>query len=480
MQSIAPDLTHVARLSHKLDHVLRSPGVHLLRDPGTQRFNFDPYLAKIHQPRELDLRALPPFTPASRDPRLRTLALELGTDFSSSTSSISPIFAQFVHFVTRFRPLNLFSLSGPFAGMTHQSTRITTQPIAFHVRPIDSGYAVDSCALDFDVTPNNLVLIDLGKSLEAMLTMKQTAFEDLLLKRQSETGDAVVPQAKKEGPRDVFHYLKAGGMLLRAQLDCVDETLPGENKTFDIKTRATVAVRRDCGNYRRHTGYRLSRMLGEYHSYEREYYDMARSAFLKYNMQVRIGRMNGVFVAFHNTQELFGFEYLPQEDLDECLFGSTALGDRTFELVCQLTEMMLRRIVADSEQRAGRRVALRCFLSPDRNNSLVHLFVEEQSDDPGWRDQVWRAPAAQARTPSEHERRIFEKMRYETISQGIKGPIGHYTLAINVLHNGQPVDEPFTFAKGNTLDVEFGWVHVGHFAPDKVSRIFWETVRNCK
>jgi hypothetical protein len=474
MESIAPDGHLVPRLAHSLDHVLRSPGVHLLRDPGTQRYNFDPYLSKIHQPRELNLRALPPFTPASRDARLRLLAVEHQTPFSSSTSSISPIFAQLVHFVTRFRPLNLFSLSGPFAGMTHQSTRITTQPIVFHIRPVESGYAVDSHSLDLDVTPNNLVLIDLGKSLEAMLTMPQTDFENLLVKRPTDDAKAVEP-------RDVFHYLKVGGMLLRAQLDCADDALPGPNKTFDIKTRATIAVRRDCGNYRRHTGYRISRLLGEYHSYEREYYDMARSAFLKYNMQVRIGRMNGVFVAFHNTQEMFGFEYLPQEDLDECLYGSTALGDRTFELVCQLTETMLRRLVADSEARAGHPVALRCFLSPDRNNSLVHLFVEPQTDDPGWRDQVWRQPKLEgARAPSEHERRMFEKMRYDAISETIKGPIGHYTLAINVLHNDHQVHEPYSFVQGDTLDLEFGWVHVGDFSPAKVSRIFWDTLRNCK
>jgi len=36
-------------------------------------------------------------------------------------------------------------------------------------------------------------------------------------------------------------------------------------------------------------------------SYEREYYDLMRSAMLKYNFQVRIGKMNGVFIGYHNT-----------------------------------------------------------------------------------------------------------------------------------------------------------------------------------
>jgi hypothetical protein len=36
--------------------------------------------------------------------------------------------------------------------------------------------------------------------------------------------------------------------------------------------------------------------------------------------------MAGIFVAYHNTRELFGFEFLPQRDLDECLFGMRGTG----------------------------------------------------------------------------------------------------------------------------------------------------------
>lgn len=32
---------------------------------------------------------------------------------------------------------------------------------------------------------------------------------------------------------------------------------------------------------------------------------------LKYSMQVRIGMMDGIFLAYHNTKRLFGFQYIP-------------------------------------------------------------------------------------------------------------------------------------------------------------------------
>jgi len=108
-----------------------------------------------------------------------------------------------------------------------------------------------------------------------------------------------------------------------------------------------LPIRRDIINYRLHSGYRLDRLSGFTNSFEREYYDMARSAcnvllpvfsssfvcfyifyllfilfvVMKYNLQVRIGCMGGIFVAYHNTKEMFGFEYLSKEDLDQCLFG---------------------------------------------------------------------------------------------------------------------------------------------------------------
>ena len=38
---------------------------------------------------------------------------------------------------------------------------------------------------------------------------------------------------------------------------------------------------------------------------------MIRSTLLKYSMQARIGMMDGIFLAYHNTSRLFGFQYMP-------------------------------------------------------------------------------------------------------------------------------------------------------------------------
>lgn len=79
-----------------------------------------------------------------------------------------------------------------------------------------------------------------------------------------------------------------GDFLLRSQLDCEEPDLPGDKKTFDLKTRATVAVsflrwymfgqhltlasyqvRLNMEEYQEHLNYRITSLRGPWYSYER-------------------------------------------------------------------------------------------------------------------------------------------------------------------------------------------------------------------
>ena len=46
------------------------------------------------------------------------------------------------------------------------------------------------------------------------------------------------------------------------------------------------------------------------------------NAFMKYGLQAKIGRMDGVIVAYHNTAEIFGFQYIPLDDMERCVYGA--------------------------------------------------------------------------------------------------------------------------------------------------------------
>lgn len=57
----------IATLSHGLERALFSSGVHRLRDPVTNQYNFPPYLEKLHHPDTIDYDKMPPFKTPSVD-----------------------------------------------------------------------------------------------------------------------------------------------------------------------------------------------------------------------------------------------------------------------------------------------------------------------------------------------------------------------------------------------------------------------------
>lgn len=135
--------------------------------------------------------------------------------------------------------------------------------------------------------------------------------------------------------------------MMRSQLDAVDPRLPGTG-VFDLKTRAVVSIRMNHKEFEEGSGYQLRHALGEWESFEREFYDMTRATLLKYSLQVRMGRMDGIFVAFHNIERIFGFQYLSLADMDAVLHGQhdTSLGDEEFKVSINLVDELLTKATA--------------------------------------------------------------------------------------------------------------------------------------
>lgn len=64
------------------------------------------------------------------------------------------------------------------------------------------------------------------------------------------------------------------------------------------------------------------------------------------SFQARIGNMDGVIVAYHNTARMFGFQYIPLEEMDQRLFGSApGIGDRVFDKCVGLMERVADEVV---------------------------------------------------------------------------------------------------------------------------------------
>lgn len=312
----------VPGLEYGLDRVLFNPGVYQLQDPHSRVFNFDPYLQKIMPVVEFDYNALKQYKTSSQDIALADLAKEHSKRYIGSTSSMTGTLGHFHYLLSAWRPLNLAMISRGFPEKLDTFTQINRAPNAIFLRWKNGTYAIDA---DKEHDGAN-VLMMLGKSMEKLLTLPTEDFE-----RYRKSDPREVTEEERSEP-EAFQYTTMGDFLMRSQLDAYDSRLPGTGM-FDLKTRAVVTIRHSTEDFERMTGYQIHTLQGRFESYEREYYDMMRSTMLKYMLQVRMGRMDGIFIAYHNVERIFGFQYVSLQEMDRALHGqiNRALGDQEFK-----------------------------------------------------------------------------------------------------------------------------------------------------
>ncbi|OWZ28709.1 hypothetical protein C356_06332 [Cryptococcus neoformans c45] len=322
----------VARLRKGLNRVLFSPGIHQLRDPRTGVWNFDASLSDIPQPQDFAFHRCPSYITPSQDMELLDLAQKYACRFLGSTSTVSKSLSQIYFALSGGRGIDTSILSQDFSTERSDFTRGAELPASIVLNRLGKRiYSVDNDKT-YDV---DNILSDFGHILEKMLTSEAKDLKRFLL---SSPEESVLDAGRTE--REAYHYKKIGSMLLRSQLDCYHPDLPGSG-VFDIKTRACFPIRYDSANYLANSVYDIFKDRGYTGSYEREYYDLMRAVMLKYSFQVRIGGMDGIFLAYHNTSRIFGFQYVPLTEIDQRIFGSSEMADAAFKISVTVLQKLL-------------------------------------------------------------------------------------------------------------------------------------------
>lgn len=334
MTPLAIEQPPVPTLSHGLERVLFNPSVYQLQDPHSRVYNFDPYLQDIMPVTEFDFNLLKEYKTSSQDRTLAGIAQEHGLKYVGSTSSMTGTLGHFHYLLSNWRELNTDMLSQGFPEKLKSFTEINRAPNAIFLRWKNGTYAIDA---DKEYDSGNVMML-LGKSMEKLLTMSPSDFE------RYRKGDSRGITEEQRNEPESFHYTTYGDFLMRSQLDAYDPRLPGTGM-FDLKTRAVISVRMQSRDFEDMSGYQIHHQHGRFESYEREYYDMMRSTMLKYSLQARMGRMDGIFVAYHNIKRIFGFQYLNMSEFDKALHGQYEryLGDQEFLVSIDLLNKALNK-----------------------------------------------------------------------------------------------------------------------------------------
>lgn len=216
------------------------------------------------------------------------------------------------------------------------------------------------------------VLSHYGHVIERLLTMEPEHFQALL-------------SGQGEAPIAGFRYTKLSSVMCRSQLDCYDPALPHSpthSTVFDLKSRAVAPIRYDVQSYQQFRDYEIRSLTGLHSSFESEYYDLARSAFLKYMLQCRMGGMNGIMLAFHNTSKILGFQMIEREEMEAAVCGrrhARALADQCWNASVRLLSAIkdrVLRLVHELHPALDPEQIKIAFASSPLDKFTVSLFVE--------------------------------------------------------------------------------------------------------
>ncbi|KIV91019.1 hypothetical protein, variant 2 [Exophiala mesophila] len=492
LEPIAVERAKIPTLSFDLSRVLFNPGVYHLQDPRSRVWNFDPYLGKIMPVSEFNFDALREYITSSQDTQLRALTAAHKKRYSGSSSSLSGILSHFHFLLSGFRKLRVDGITRGFEDDLTSFTKISRSPSAIFLRYQDGVYAVD---VDKEYDSNN-ILMSLGRSMEKLLTLPKEEFEQYR-KGSSSAEDKARLSEKSLQDGEAYHYSEVGSFLLRSQLDCKDDRLPGSG-VFDLKTRAVAGVRMMLNNHEEGMGYQIKSRHGTWESFEREYYDMMRSAFLKYSLQVRMGRMDGIFVAYHNIQRLFGFQYIPLPELDLALHGQTdeSLGDREFVLSFKLLERIMDE-ATEKYPKQSMRFYFETREATEANPAFMYVFAEPMSEE-----AIDRIQNARKQKSAEYEKRLYNPQLTESEVSGagvgeekteeaemkeldeaktkeaeVKELMG-WKLTVRNLVNGLAVPYPRNMTAKDTWDVEHSLVPMDNSSAQRHYRLSRGRLRN--
>ena len=302
----------------------------------SEAFDFLKYIPDYE---EINLMKIPPYTKPSFDKNLIEYAQTNNAKYLMSTSTISLGLSQLYYLVGNFQNPLMNTISNCYLDFSKKFMISQRKPTTKIIRKMGPDmYAMDSDSEPF--TSRMEILLFLGKVLERMYTMSPDEFNQNLLQKYIDPSDTTLLEEDHHRMMMVNNNI-----CLRSQIDCMSTKPDGNKIVYEIKSRAIAPMRYDLENYFKYFDYNIDRVMGTHSSFEREYYDLIRSAFLKYFFQLKIGRMDGALVGYHNTKTHFGFEYISLSKIEKTLFGSEYKANQMFVLLNKILTTVLDNVL---------------------------------------------------------------------------------------------------------------------------------------
>lgn len=419
-------------LKHGLDRIVRTDGIYTI-DSVVKATNSH-YLRTIASPTTEVLARFPEYTPPSRDKNLLQAAKAANVRYVTGSSSITEELTHIYYLLSNFKTPDLTGLGKNYDAKWMMYMSAYRKPTTFMLRKLSPGlYAVDG---DSGIVPAlNKDLTEMGVVLEALLTTDSATYTRII--DPNTTMDKhEIEEILKGGHSHKMR--KVGNMIVRSQIDCESTTPEGEKFVFEIKTRATAPIRYDVKNLHLYYDYKITHRSGITESFEREYFDLIRSILIKYYFQVKMGNMDGAFLCYHNTQEMFGFQYISINEIEKRVFGCKEFAEIVFNTTLQIHQLIMDEVLKlfpDPEM-------LRIGLFSDFRKEEMVITVEEFDEKFDWHE------------PDTNIEGIEDEHDYYMIHHPEKR-VFSLRLHLFTYLNGIYQREPIFFEPGDKLEIRY-------------------------
>lgn len=327
-------------LKSNLIEVVRNPGIYPLSSIEKMSNQELKFFKNLPTPEMIELENLDTYMRPYEDPNLKKLMNTNNYKYCSSTSGIGETLAHFFYKLINFKSPHFYNLSEDYINAPLKYMMFQRKPANIVLRKLENKKFSISKNSVFD-SKIEFILLKMGKYMEKLFTNNEEEFEKKYLKISGDKSEIVFKE------EDYFKFIGYDKILLRSQIDCGGKDKSGKDIVFEIKTRAVAPIRYDVFNYKDYLDYDVNSLHGIHSSYEREFYDLIRGAFLKYLFQLKIGGMDGALISYHNTQRIFGFEYISLVDMERRILGNSNFSNIIFKASLKLLQETLDQIVKD-------------------------------------------------------------------------------------------------------------------------------------
>lgn len=447
---ILPQKVKPPTLDLDLSEVVRNPGIYPLNLLKKIYKNDElHYYENLPTPEMIEFENFEKYMKPSEDPNLKKMMKSGNFKFSSSTSGISSTLSHFFYKLTNFKSPHFYNLSDVYKEEPLKFMMYQRKPSMIVLRKNENGhYSIDKNSL-FE-SKNEIILLKMGKYMEKLFTCSKEEFESRYVRKDNKKPESY----KDEG--DYFNFVSYDKILLRSQIDCAGKDKFGNDIVYEIKTRAASPIRYDVHNYFDYLNYEMDSLLGKHSSYEREFYDLIRGAFLKYLFQLKIGGMDGAFISYHNTKKIYGFEYCSLNDIERRIFGNCNFSNIIFKASLKMLEETLEYILRDFPNEE--KIYIGLFANEWKGT--LDIFVELVNED-SYND-LDKYPDLQ------------ENIDYYYISKRKLNVHKYSLIATPILNNVVTTFTPILFENSDTYNVKYLIQYQGKPSKDEYMKFIHE------